>query len=69
MGGAEYSTALLHGYTGVEKEEAGVTLYENKAFPGGWISMGPPLEHIRRNKYLLLKILEQTSVDKLVPRL
>jgi len=44
MGGAEYIAALLHGYTGVEKEEAGVTLYENTAFPGGWISMGPPLE-------------------------
>ena len=26
-----------------EKEEAGVTLYENTAFPGGWISMAPPL--------------------------
>ena len=44
MGGPEYITALLAGYTGKEKEEAGVTLYENTAFPGGWISMGPPLE-------------------------
>ena len=25
------------------KEEAGTTLYENTAFPGGWISMAPPL--------------------------
>jgi len=30
-------------YTGEEKEEAGVTLYENKAYPGGWIAMAPPL--------------------------
>jgi ubiquinol-cytochrome c reductase cytochrome c1 subunit len=43
MGGPEYITSLLTGYTGVEKEEAGVTLYENHAFPGGWISMAPPL--------------------------
>ncbi len=43
MGGAEYIASLLHGYTGEEKEEAGSVLYENKAFPGGWISMAPPL--------------------------
>ncbi len=43
MGGAEYIASLLTGYTGEEKEEAGVILYENTAFPGGWISMGPPL--------------------------
>ena len=43
MGGPEYIASLLTGYTGEEKEEAGVTLYENKAFPGGWISMAPPL--------------------------
>ncbi|MGX9355779.1 cytochrome c1 [Roseobacteraceae bacterium S113] len=43
IGGAEYIYSLLTGYTGEEKEEAGVILYENKAFPGGWISMGPPL--------------------------
>ena len=43
MGGPEYIASLLHGYTGEEKEEAGVILYENTAFPGGWISMGPPL--------------------------
>ena len=43
MGGAEYIASLLHGYTGEEKEEAGTVLYENKAFPGGWISMAPPL--------------------------
>jgi len=42
-GGAEYIASLLTGYTGEEKEEAGVILYENKAFPGGWISMAPPL--------------------------
>jgi ubiquinol-cytochrome c reductase cytochrome c1 subunit len=43
MGGAEYIASLLAGYTGEEKEEAGTVLYENKAFPGGWISMAPPL--------------------------
>ncbi|MEM9582208.1 MAG: cytochrome c1 [Pseudomonadota bacterium] len=43
MGGAEYIYSLLTGYTGEEKEEAGVILYENTAFPGGWISMAPPL--------------------------
>ena len=43
MGGAEYIASILTEYTGEEKEEAGVTLYENKAFPGGWIAMAPPL--------------------------
>lgn len=43
MGGPEYIASLLTGYTGEEKEEAGVVLYENTAFPGGWISMAPPL--------------------------
>ncbi|MBY6159984.1 cytochrome c1 [Mameliella alba] len=43
MGGAEYIASLLDGYTGEEKEEAGAILYENHAFPGGWISMAPPL--------------------------
>ncbi|THH34883.1 cytochrome c1 [Aliishimia ponticola] len=43
MGGAEYIASLLTGYTGEEKEEAGTVLYENTAFPGGWISMAPPL--------------------------
>ncbi|MEE9453340.1 MAG: cytochrome c1 [Paracoccaceae bacterium] len=44
MGGAEYIASILSGYTGEEKEEAGTTFYENTAFPGGWISMSPPLE-------------------------
>ncbi|SFJ66612.1 cytochrome c1 [Jannaschia pohangensis] len=43
MGGAEYIASLLAGYTGEEKEQAGTVLYENTAFPGGWISMSPPL--------------------------
>jgi ubiquinol-cytochrome c reductase cytochrome c1 subunit len=43
IGGAEYIASLLTGYTGEEKEQAGVTFYENTAFPGGWISMAPPL--------------------------
>lgn len=43
MGGPEYIASLLTGYTGEEKTEAGVTLYENTAFSSGYISMGPPL--------------------------
>lgn len=43
MGGAEYIASVLTGYTGEEKEEAGTLLYENTAFPGGWLSMAPPL--------------------------
>jgi ubiquinol-cytochrome c reductase cytochrome c1 subunit len=43
MGGPEYIAALLTSYTGETKEEAGVTLYENTVFPGGWIAMAPPL--------------------------
>lgn len=43
IGGPEYIASLLNGYTGEEKEEAGTILYENTAFPGGWISMAPPL--------------------------
>lgn len=43
MGGAEYIASILTGYTGETKEEAGAFLYENTAFPGGWISMAPPL--------------------------
>lgn len=44
IGGPEYIVAILNGYTGEEKTEAGTTLYENHAFPGGWIAMAPPLE-------------------------
>lgn len=43
IGGPEYIYSLMTGYTGEEKEEAGTTFYENTAFPGGWISMAPPL--------------------------
>ena len=43
MGGPEYIHAILTGYTGEEKEEFGSFFYENKAFPGGWIAMAPPL--------------------------
>lgn len=43
FGGAEYISALLNGYTGEEKTQAGVTLYENKYFEGGWLAMAPPL--------------------------
>ena len=44
FGGAEYIAALMQGYTGEEKTQAGVTLYENKYFEGGWLAMGPPME-------------------------
>jgi ubiquinol-cytochrome c reductase cytochrome c1 subunit len=43
MGGPEYIYSVLTGYTGETKEEAGTLFYENKAFPGGWIAMPPPL--------------------------
>lgn len=43
IGGPEYIHAILTGYTGETKEEAGTTFYENHAFPGGWIAMPPPL--------------------------
>jgi ubiquinol-cytochrome c reductase cytochrome c1 subunit len=43
IGGPEYITSILTGYTGEEKEQAGTTFYENTAFPGGWIAMAPPL--------------------------
>jgi ubiquinol-cytochrome c reductase cytochrome c1 subunit len=43
MGGGEYIYSILTGYTGEEIEEAGAVLYENTAFPGGKISMAPPL--------------------------
>ncbi|AMY71462.1 cytochrome c1 [Frigidibacter mobilis] len=43
IGGPEYIVSVLTGYTGKEKEEAGTLFYENTAFPGGWISMPPPL--------------------------
>ncbi|MEQ3625625.1 MAG: cytochrome c1 [Marinobacter sp.] len=43
IGGPEYIRALLSGYTGEEKVEAGTTYYGNTAFPGGWIAMAPPL--------------------------
>jgi ubiquinol-cytochrome c reductase cytochrome c1 subunit len=43
MGGPEHIYSVLTGYTGEEKEVAGVTFYENHAFAGGWIAMPPPL--------------------------
>ncbi|HUF56785.1 MAG TPA: cytochrome c1 [Thermohalobaculum sp.] len=43
MGGPEYIYSLLTGYTGEQQTEAGAVLWENTAFPGGWISMPPPL--------------------------
>jgi ubiquinol-cytochrome c reductase cytochrome c1 subunit len=43
IGGPEYIASLLAGYTGEEQEMAGAVLYENDVFPGGLISMPPPL--------------------------
>jgi ubiquinol-cytochrome c reductase cytochrome c1 subunit len=39
MGGPEHIYSIINGFTGESKEIAGVTLYENKAFPGGWMAM------------------------------
>ena len=33
MGGPEYIVNFIVGFTGEEKEQAGVTLYENKYYP------------------------------------
>ena len=43
MGGPEYIVAVLNGFTGETKDQAGSTFYENHAFPGGYIRMPPPL--------------------------
>ncbi|NNL19465.1 MAG: cytochrome c1 [Boseongicola sp.] len=43
MGGAEYIASLLTHYNGSEKEEAGVVLYGNDTYSGGYLAMGPPL--------------------------
>jgi ubiquinol-cytochrome c reductase cytochrome c1 subunit len=43
IGGPEYIATLLQSYTGETKTQAGTTLYENTAYPGGWINMAPPL--------------------------
>lgn len=42
-GGPEYIHAILVGYDGETKEEAGTTLYHNTAFDGNWIQMMEPL--------------------------
>jgi ubiquinol-cytochrome c reductase cytochrome c1 subunit len=42
MGGAEYIASLLTGYTGSDREEAGILLYENTAY-GGYFAMSQPL--------------------------
>ncbi|QFQ87799.1 cytochrome c1 [Paracoccus kondratievae] len=43
IGGPEYIHAVLTGYNGEEKEEAGAVLYHNSAFAGNWIQMPAPL--------------------------
>ena len=42
MGGPEYISSFLLGFTGEEQEEAGVLLYENVAY-GGYVAMAPVL--------------------------
>lgn len=44
IGGAEYIATLLTAYNGEEMEQAGVILYGNDAYPGGWIAMAPPID-------------------------
>lgn len=39
IGGPEHIYSILTGFTGETKELAGTTLYENHAFPGGWMAM------------------------------
>jgi len=43
IGGAEYITSYLLGYTGEEDEVAGQFLYENTAYSTGWVQMAPQL--------------------------
>ncbi len=43
MGGPEYIYSVLTHYNGEEHEVAGNVLYGNETFPGGFISMPPPL--------------------------
>ncbi len=43
IGGPEYIHAVLTGYNGEDKEEAGSTFYHNAAFASSWIKMPPPL--------------------------
>lgn len=43
IGGPEYIRSYLLGFTGQEEEVAGNTLYENMAFPTGWVRMPPQL--------------------------
>ena len=39
MGGPEHIYSILTGFSGETKDIAGVTFYENHAFPGGWMAM------------------------------
>lgn len=39
MGGPEHIYSIITGFSGESKDIAGVTFYENKAFPGGWMAM------------------------------
>ena len=43
LGGPEYIASLLTHYTGNDIEQAGVFLYENETYPGGYLAMAQPL--------------------------
>jgi ubiquinol-cytochrome c reductase cytochrome c1 subunit len=43
MGGPEYIYSFLTGFTGEESEQAGSTIYENRAFAAQFSIMPPPL--------------------------
>jgi ubiquinol-cytochrome c reductase cytochrome c1 subunit len=43
IGGPEYLASILTHYNGEELEQYGTFFYGNDTFPGGWISMAPPL--------------------------
>lgn len=44
IGGPEYIRTYLLSFTGEEHEVAGQSLYENLAFPTGWVQMPPQLQ-------------------------
>lgn len=43
LGGPEYIASLLTHYTGNDIEQAGVFLYENETYAGGYLAMAQPL--------------------------
>ncbi|MEM9757121.1 MAG: cytochrome c1, partial [Pseudomonadota bacterium] len=43
-GGADYIASLLTHYTGEEVEQAGIFLYGNETYSGGYLAMSQPLD-------------------------